>query len=194
MEIESFLSDLDHCAKSTDTVEEIEKENLNEQNKATTDSMSEDLRYLDCMSLTRDPPNAPEQKLDNLTEEELIRKFCSATFEGVNMHDAFTLNLNEVVDIGRIMLSRCQYRLVPHRFTHTDKYEHPVGSKEANKALLISLQPQIAEAERQRKNEEELCIKFTKCNAVKSKSGRKSYEYIEMNAKKALPYKEFEER
>jgi hypothetical protein len=98
------------------------------------------------------------------------------------------------IEIGREIAEKTNYRLVPHLFTNPEAYLLPPGSKQAQRALLLSMSAGIQDSERQRKSDEESCAEFTRCQVSKIRRVGSTYAYFDMDLKKEIPYEEYEDR
>ncbi len=89
---------------------------------------------------------------------------------------------SSMTEICKEVLVKSNYRLIPLRMMNPENYTHPPKSMESKKALLLSLSPMLAEAEKQQKSDVAACQKFTGCSSNKGKGRHSSYEYRDLNS------------
>jgi len=119
--------------------------------------------------------------------EDLIREFSRIKKDpGSTYYD--------MCEIGRDILNRTNYKLVPSRSIFPEKFPLPAASLEAKRALLVSLSPMLGEVEAQRQSDVAACERFTRCKVGKGKSRWSSYEYYDVDANKIVTVEEYERR
>lgn len=119
--------------------------------------------------------------------EDLIREFSRIKKEPGSTY-------NDMCEIGRDILNRTNYKLVPSRSIFPEKFPLPAASLEAKRALLVSLSPMLGEVEAQRQADVAACEWFTRCKVGKGKSRWSSYEYYDIDANKIVTVEEYERR
>lgn len=105
--------------------------------------------------------------------------------------DATSLNMNEC---AKIIHEDTQYPLLPTRQIYPENYQHAITSLESKKALLMSMQPMLSAAEKQRKIDSDLLEKFTRCKVGKSRVRSSTYEYLDFDTNLRISGKEYSRR
>lgn len=119
----------------------------------------------------------PEQSL-----EALVRLFCSA--KG-----------GEEISLARRIHGLTSYPLLPARVLFPEQFDHPPFSYESKRELLLSLSPSLIEAEKERKDEEEERVDFTRCRVGKaSRKSNAHYEYVDVDTNTKVAASEYETR
>jgi len=75
-----------------------------------------------------------------------------------------------------------------------DLFEFSPESIQGKKALVLSLQPMLEEAESERKRDLRDCENFTRCSIGKSKGRFSSFEYTDIDTKQKVDVDEFKKR
>jgi hypothetical protein len=145
---------------------------------------------------------------------DLMRKFCKVrciyTFYRCNTLDVWAYNIEQItcqrsqdiysssdgLELRKLafqILECSKYKVLSDRVI-SEEAQHPLGSVEAKRAVLISLTPMLTDAENARKRETQECEDFTRCKSTKTKSRSSSYEYVDIDSGLIVSYADFETR
>lgn len=97
-------------------------------------------------------------------------------------------------EYAKIIHSETDYALLPTRQIYPENFKHPITSLESKKALLMSMQPMLSAAEKQRKTDSELLENFTRCKVGKSRARSSTYEYLDFDTNLRISGKEYSRR
>lgn len=95
---------------------------------------------------------------------------------------------------AKIVHDETEYPLLPTRQIHPENFQFPVSSLESKKALLMSMQPMLSAAEKQRKMDSDLLEDFTRCKVGKSRARSSTYEYLDFDTNLRISGQEYSRR
>lgn len=160
------------CAPSSSSI------NCNKVNKSEISWTTADVPSSSTAQIL--PPNPPSL-------EDHIR-----TFSRIKSNPGSTYY--EMCEIGRDIMKRTNYRIMPSRSMFPEQFPLPAASIEAKKAILISLSPMLTDAESQRQSDVLACEVYTRCKVGKGRGRYSSYEYTDVDVNSVISVKEYEKR
>ena len=95
---------------------------------------------------------------------------------------------------AKIIYQESDYPLLPTRQIYPENYQHAITSLESKKALLMSMQPMLSAAEKQKKIDSEQLERFTRCKVGKSRARSSAYEYLDFDTNMRISGKEYSRR
>ncbi len=95
---------------------------------------------------------------------------------------------------AKIIYEKAEYPLLPKREIYPENYEYSVASLESKKALLLSMQPMLTAAEKQRKIDSDLIEEFTRCKVGKSRARASMFEYLDIDTNLRISGEEYARR
>ena len=101
---------------------------------------------------------------------------------------------HDMCQIGRDIVHRTNYRILPTRNLYPEQFPLPAASLEAKKAILVALSPMLTEAEGQRQTDVRACEEFTRCKVGKGRGRFSSYEYTDFDLQCVVSVEEYERR
>jgi hypothetical protein len=105
--------------------------------------------------------------------------------------DSNTASMNAY---AKIIHQDSDYPILPTRQIFPENYKHSITSLESKKALLMSMQPMLSAAEKQRKIDSELLENFTRCKVGKNRARSSTYEYLDFDTNLRISGKEYSRR
>lgn len=90
-------------------------------------------------------------------------------------------------------MTSTKYNLLSQRLMFPEKFPHEPSSLESKRALLLSMNSSLKEAEVQRNADVSACEAFTRCTCGKGR-GKSSFEYKDIDTGKVITPEEYEIR
>lgn len=95
---------------------------------------------------------------------------------------------------AKIIHQVSDYPLLPTRQIFPENYQYSITSLESKKALLMSMQPMLSAAEKQKRVDSDELEKFTRCKVGKSRVRSSTYEYLDFDTNMRISGKEYSRR
>mmetsp|Transcript_27252 Transcript_27252/g.46033 ORF Transcript_27252/g.46033 Transcript_27252/m.46033 type:complete len:563 (+) Transcript_27252:125-1813(+) len=184
-EIENFLCDLGNDSP------EVMKSTAMETVTVVTESISSSS---DCENqITSSYTSIVNEKEDEKCyRARIVRAFHKDLTSGAK--DPNTEATGSLTSYAKIIHEKTEYPLLPKRQIYPEKYQHSITSLESKKALLLSMQPMLSAAEKQRKIDSEVLEEFTRCKVGKSRARPSTYEYLDFDTNMRISGKEYSRR
>ncbi len=99
-----------------------------------------------------------------------------------------------MVQLSKTVFESSSYPLLPNRLMFPEKYIHQPSSIESKRALIYSMEGNLNDSERQKKQDTAMCEEFTRCRVGKGRDSRSSFEYFDIDANVAISDDDYERR